>query len=172
MSTNGIGSISSLLNTLAPKATPSNKMDAMIQRFLKKADSDGDGKLGSSELSGLSSDAMTALDTDGDGKLSKDEIKTAVQKAFDNIKQAMSSGGDSSALDAVRNSPEGQLMALMRPGKGHHQPKQAQEGQSQQGNSILIQSTSIQINITQTTYTMGGSKVSPDSGSSALNLLA
>jgi len=171
MSTNAISSLGALLNATRPQMDRSKMMDAVIQRFLKKTDGDGDGKLSSQELSGLSSDAMTALDTDGDGKLSADEIKSALQKALDTMKQARSSDDPSGALQALRNSPEGQLMALVRPGRHHHE-ESSMGGQSSQGTAIFMQSTSIQITISQTIYNMGGSAAPPQSDSQNLNVSA
>lgn len=171
MSASAISSLGPLLNMTRPQMNPSKMMDAMIQRFLKKTDEDGDGLVSSEELPGLSSDAMTALDTDGDGKLSADEIKSALQRALDTLKEARESGDVEGARQALKDSPEGQLMALMRPGRGHHAP-QAVEGQSSQGTFIFVQSISIQISISQTVYNMGGAAVTPDSGSTGLDITA
>ena len=149
MSTSAIGSISSLYSKNLPtQFDPAKMLDAMAQRFIKKSDKDGDGMLSSQELSGLSADAFKALDTDGDGKLSSDELKAAVKKAMDEMKQAMSSSDSQQAMSALKNTPEGQLMELMRPHRQHH------GGESQNAQS---QSSSIQITINQTIYNFGGS---------------
>ena len=102
------------------------KMDlsTMVGNFIKAADSDGNGSLGASELSqlGLSQSAITALDTNSDGSLDSGEIKAAAQKQMDAMQQAFqSNSADSvrSQLDALKDTPEGQLMSLMRPKGGH-----------------------------------------------------
>lgn len=162
----GIGGFSSLNGTSAAKFDPAKMLEAMIRRFIKKTDGDGDGSLSSQELSGLSADAFKALDANEDGKLSADEIKSALQKALDQMKQALSSSDPRQALDALKDTPEGQLMQLMRPGKHH---RHQQDEQSQSSSSISIQIT--QINVSQTIYNISGTP-SSTSSSSNINVVA
>ena len=165
MSTSAIGSISSLYSkSTSTQFDPAKMLDAMAQRFLKKSDKDSDGMLSSQELSGLSADAFKALDTDGDGKLSADELKAAMQKAMDEMKQAMSSSDPQQAASALKDTPEGQLMQLMR--SNHHK----HGGQSQSAQSTS--SSSIQITINQTIYNMNGSATQSSAASVGLNLQA
>ena len=164
MSTSAIGSISSLYaNNLSTRFDPAKMLDALTQRFVKKSDTDGDGMLSSQELSGLSADAFKALDTNGDGKLNSDEIKAAVQKAMDEIKQAMSSDDPQKAMSALKDTPEGQLMQLMRP--DHHRD----DGQDQNSQS---QVSSIQITINQTIYNIGGSTTQSTAATTGLDVQA
>jgi hypothetical protein len=132
-------------------------LDRLIKRLFENSDSDGDGLLSNSEISGLSKDAFTKLDTDGDGKLSADEIKAAVQKQMDAIKQAFETGGRDAArqkVESLKDTPEGQLMQILRP-KGHHKttqviPTQLSAGQqttNPQTSMLSISYTSISVNI-------------------------
>jgi len=159
MNIDAIGSLNSVSGSSALRQfDPTKMLDSMTQRFIKKSDGDGDGMLSSQELSGLSSDAFKALDTNGDGKLSPDEIKSALQKALDQMKQAFSSNDPQQAIDALKNTPEGQLMALMRPGRHHHH---SQNGQNQ--------TSSIQVTINQTIYNIN---VQPNASASGLDVTA
>lgn len=156
----GMGSINAISNASSSSAVrqfdPGKMLEAMVKRFVKKTDKDGDGSLSGQELSKLSTEAFTALDTDGDGKLSVDEIKSALQKAADQAKQALSSDDRETALAALKESPEGQLMQLMRANGRHHHGQGTQQPQSVSGGTTQISSVSIQINITQTTYNFYG----------------
>jgi len=103
------------------------KMDlsTMVSNFIKSADSDGNGVLGASELSQLrlSQSAITALDSNGDGSLGSDEITAAAKKQMDAVQEAFqSNSADSvrSKLEALQDTPEGQLMNAMRPKDGPH----------------------------------------------------
>jgi len=155
MGIDAIGSLNSISGSSSLRQfDPAKMMEAMMQRFIKKSDTDGDGMLSSQEVSGLSSDAFKALDANGDGKLGADEIKSALQKAMDQMKQAFSSSDPQQTLSALKDSPEGQLMQLMRSQMRHH------HGQQSQG-----QTSSIQITINQTIYNISGtSGVSQTSG--------
>lgn len=102
------------------KANPTKWLDAMSQSFMKDKDTNGDSALSSQELPGLSADAFKALDTNGDGKLSLDELKAAMQKALDEMIQAMSSSTPQQSVSALQNTPEGQLMEILRAGAHHH----------------------------------------------------
>lgn len=169
---NSIGSLSGLLNAAMPHFDPSKRMDSMVQRFLKKNDQDGDGKLSAQDLKGLSNDAMKALDTDGDGMLSADEIKSAIQNAMDKIKDAGKANGAAGAWQAIKDTPEGELMALMRPGR-HHRPQAGTEEQpAQTSSSFSFQYTEVQISITHVSYTMSGTASQPQSGGSSLSVTA
>ena len=118
MSTSTIGSISSLSGSSSlSQFDPAKMMADLVKRFLNKNDKDGDGMLSSQELSGLSADAFKALDTNGDGKLGSDEIKAAMQKAMDEMKQVMTGSDPQQAANVLKDTPEGQLMQLMRPDK-------------------------------------------------------
>lgn len=130
---------------------PARRLDALIQRFLKKVDSDGDGSLSNEELSNLSSEDFSALDTDGNGKLSTDEIKAAAQKLRDAFKQAIEDGqSPRAAFDSVKDTPEGKLLGLIRPGR-HHGPPPTPDNAQNSAQSYTITATSISISITSTT---------------------
>lgn len=164
MDTSAISSITGSIGSNAvSRFDPSKMMDAMVKRLVKKSDGDGDGTLSSSELSGLSADAFKSLDSDGDGKLSSDEIKTAVTKAMDEMKKAMSSDNPQQAMEALKDTPEGQLMQLMRPPRHQHGNGSGNGQQTQ---------TSIQITINQTIYNINGGSVQSSSSTSGVDVSA
>jgi len=106
------------------KPDPSKMLDTMVTNFMSDSDTDGDGVLSSSELSGLSSDSFKTLDTDSSGSLSEDEIKAAAQKQMEAMKSAFESNSQQSASsvkESLESTPEGELMSLMRP-KGQDGP--------------------------------------------------
>jgi len=104
-------------------ASKSEMADSMTSSVLSQLDSDSDGSLSQSEISGLSDDAFSALDTDGDGLLNSDEIKTALQTQMDAVDQAFQSSASSSSsssssvddlLSQLDSTPEGQLMSILQ----------------------------------------------------------
>lgn len=92
-----------------PKGDPSEMFDKISQDFLSQSDSDGNGLLSATELSGLSTESFNKLDTDSDGSLSTDEIKQAMKTQMEAMKSAESSGTGSTEATA-----ESELMELMR----------------------------------------------------------
>jgi hypothetical protein len=133
---------------------PAKRLDALIQRFLKKTDTDGNGTLSNQELSGLSSDDFSKLDSDGDGQISADEIKAAAQKLRDSFKQAVQNGQDpKSVFESLKDTPEGKLLGLLRPGRHHGPPPAPNANNNTQSGSqgYSISTTSISISITSTT---------------------
>ena len=162
-----VGAISSLSSTTGLNAIqqfdPEKMKDNMIKRFLQDNDTDGDGMLSTEELSGLSSEAFAALDTDGDGSLNTDEIKTAMETAMENMKQASSSMSREEAMSALSETPEGQLMELMRP----QEPPRGMPVQDSDESS-----SSINITINQTIYNINGASELTDILGSGLNITA
>lgn len=135
----------------------------MVNRFLTKNDSNGDGTLSSSELSGLSADAFSSIDTNGDGKLSPAELTAALQRQLDALTQAFQSGGVSGVQDylkSIQNTPQGEIIQAVMPHLFNH----SQQGtQGTQNNALpgavsswfkfVIQQTQLSITTSSTNLT-------------------
>lgn len=119
MSVSSISGLSTL-TTQNSQLDPAKMIESMTKKLFADKDSDSDGYLTSSDLSGLSTDAFNSLDTDGDGKLSTEEVTSALKTQADAMKKAMESG-DTSAMESLKSTAAGQLMEAARP-KGPQGP--------------------------------------------------
>ena len=92
--------------------------DKLTTKLIQKKDTDGDGQLSNSELSGLSEDDFKALDANSDGKLSADEVKAVLKKQVQGLRDAFKSSGKSGAqdyLNSLDGTAEGNLLKLAIP---------------------------------------------------------
>lgn len=131
---------------------PAKRLDALIERFLNKTDADANGTLGNDEVSALSADDFAALDSDNDGQLNSGEIKAAAQKLRDAFESAIQNGDSPrTAFESLKDTPEGKLVGLLRPGRRQGPPPVTPINNSLSVSpGYTVNATSISISITGT----------------------
>ena len=75
-----------MLSTMPAMA---HDIDAKTDYYMKKIDTNGDGKISKDEHQAFGDKMFTEADTNGDGFISRDELKAAKQKEHDEMAAKM-----------------------------------------------------------------------------------